>query len=48
MCPVAEAAYQRILSLPIFPRMTDAEVDKVIRVVSQVMGRMKRRVKKGA
>ncbi len=29
-CPVAEEAYQRILSLPIFPAMTDDEVDCVI------------------
>lgn len=30
MCPVAEAAYRRVMSLPIFPRMTDADVERVI------------------
>lgn len=32
MCPVAEKAYEQILSLPIFPRMTDEDVERVIRV----------------
>lgn len=35
-CPEAEAAYQSILSLPIFPRMSDAEVDRVIGTVLEV------------
>lgn len=30
MCPVAEAAYEQILSLPIHPGMTEADVDYVI------------------
>lgn len=30
LCPVAEAAYERILTLPLFPRMTDADVDRVL------------------
>jgi dTDP-4-amino-4,6-dideoxygalactose transaminase len=30
---VAEAAYESLLSLPIFPRMSDADVDDVIRSV---------------
>ena len=29
-CPVAEAYYQRALSLPLFPSMTDADVERVI------------------
>lgn len=33
LCPVAESAYEQILSLPIFPRMTDADADEVIRAV---------------
>ena len=33
MCPVAEAAYERILSLPIFPRMSDEDVARVIEAV---------------
>lgn len=35
MCPVAEDAYQRIISLPIFPRMTDADVALVIEAVKE-------------
>lgn len=30
LCPVAEAAYERILSLPVYPAMTDADVDRVV------------------
>lgn len=26
LCPIAEAAYEQVLSLPMFPRMTDADV----------------------
>ncbi len=36
-CPVAEAAYERILTLPLFPRMTDRDVDDVITAVGKVM-----------
>jgi perosamine synthetase len=36
LCPVAEAAYEQLLSLPIFPRMTDADADDVIRAVRKV------------
>ena len=36
MCPNAEAAYRRILSLPIFPRMTDDEVQQTIERVYKV------------
>ncbi len=31
LCPVAEAAYESILSLPMFPGLTDEEVEYVIR-----------------
>ena len=37
MCPVAEAACDRILSLPMFPAMTDADVERVIDAVGQVV-----------
>ena len=37
LCPVAEAAYEEILSLPIFPAMTDNDVERVIRTVSEVL-----------
>lgn len=30
LCPVAEAAYERLLSLPIWPGMTDGDVERVI------------------
>jgi len=37
LCPVAESAYERILSIPIFPRMTDNDVSVVIAAVGKVM-----------
>ncbi|MEW6209360.1 MAG: UDP-4-amino-4,6-dideoxy-N-acetyl-beta-L-altrosamine transaminase [Acidobacteriota bacterium] len=37
MCPAAEAAYERIISLPIFPAMTDADADDVIAAVCKVV-----------
>ncbi|MFC1628331.1 UDP-4-amino-4,6-dideoxy-N-acetyl-beta-L-altrosamine transaminase [Gemmatimonadota bacterium] len=36
LCPVAEDAYQRILSLPIFPGMTDSDIEDVIVAVNKV------------
>ena len=36
LCPVAEDAYERILSLPIFPRMTEEDTLDVIRAVTKV------------
>ncbi len=38
LCPVAEAAYEQILTLPVFPRMTDADVADVIAAVYKVLG----------
>jgi len=37
MCPVAEAAYEQILSLPIFPAMKEQDVDDVIQAVRKVV-----------
>jgi len=37
LCPVAEAAYEQILSLPIFPRMSDADVEDVIPALQKVV-----------
>lgn len=37
MCPVAEAAYERLLSLPLFHGMTDDDVDTVIETVSNLV-----------
>jgi perosamine synthetase len=37
MCPVAESAYQRILSLPIFPSMSNDDIQDVIEAVKKVV-----------
>ena len=37
LCPVAEAAYERLITLPIFPRMSDDDVDDVIAAVCKVV-----------
>jgi perosamine synthetase len=37
MCPQAEAAYEAILSLPLFPSMDDHDVDDVIEALWKVM-----------
>jgi perosamine synthetase len=36
-CPVAEAAYERLITLPIFPRMCEDDVEDVITAVSKVL-----------
>ena len=36
LCPVAEEAYSQILSLPIFPQMTDADVSRVTNAVEEI------------
>ncbi|GAB1421631.1 DegT/DnrJ/EryC1/StrS family aminotransferase [Anaerolineales bacterium] len=36
LCPVAEAAYERILTLPIFPMMEAADVDDVIEAIKKL------------
>ena len=38
MCPVAEAFYAEELSLPLFPDLTDADVDRVIETLSEIVG----------
>ncbi|MGB6476308.1 MAG: UDP-4-amino-4,6-dideoxy-N-acetyl-beta-L-altrosamine transaminase [Candidatus Sulfotelmatobacter sp.] len=40
--PVAEGAYERLLSLPMFHAMTDQDVSDVIRAVSKVVGHYSR------
>jgi len=37
LCPRAEAAYEKIISLPIFPAMTDRDVDDVIEACWKVV-----------
>lgn len=36
-CPVAEEAYERILTLPVFPEMTDADVKDVLVALRKVL-----------
>jgi perosamine synthetase len=38
LCPVAEAAYEQIISLPIFPRMMESDVEDVVAAVGKVLG----------
>ncbi|MEA3375893.1 MAG: UDP-4-amino-4,6-dideoxy-N-acetyl-beta-L-altrosamine transaminase [Chloroflexota bacterium] len=42
LCPVAEEAYGRLVTLPIFPRMSDEDVDDVIAAVRKVIGAYRR------
>ncbi|WP_447979342.1 DegT/DnrJ/EryC1/StrS family aminotransferase [Candidatus Nitrospira bockiana] len=37
-CPVATRVFERIISLPIYPRMTEHDVDRVVSVVRQLIG----------
>jgi perosamine synthetase len=37
LCPNAEAAYEQILSLPIFPRMSDGDAADVIRATEKII-----------
>ena len=39
LCPIAEAAYGRVLTLPVFPAMTDADVDDVVFALRKVARR---------
>lgn len=36
-CPVAEQIFERIVSLPLFPRMTDRDVNRVIAAVRDIL-----------
>jgi len=37
LCPVAEAAYEQLISLPMFPAMTDEDVEDVVMAISKVI-----------
>jgi perosamine synthetase len=37
LCPVAEAAYEQIISIPMFAGMTDEDVEKVIDVMQKII-----------
>jgi perosamine synthetase len=39
LCPVAETAYERLISLPIYPAMSDGDLDTVIKTVKKVVKR---------
>jgi perosamine synthetase len=42
LCPVAEDAYERVLSVPMFPAMSDADVDDVVSAMSKVLAYYRR------
>ena len=37
LCPRAERAFERLLTLPLFPAMTDADVDDVLEALGKVL-----------
>ncbi|MFH0822422.1 MAG: UDP-4-amino-4,6-dideoxy-N-acetyl-beta-L-altrosamine transaminase [Pseudomonadota bacterium] len=37
LCPKAEAAYRQVISLPMFPLMSDADVDRVMETCAAIM-----------
>ena len=37
LCPNAEKIYQRIMSIPLYPKMTDQDVDDVICAVKKII-----------
>lgn len=41
-CPVAEMVFQRVVSLPIYPRMSDEDVARVIEAVRDTLRRLRR------
>ena len=47
LCPVAEEAYEKILSLPMFPGMTDGDGEDVIRSVRKAMDSQRSQVPSG-
>ncbi len=48
LCPVAEEAYEEILSLPMFPGMTDGDAEHVILSVRKALDARQARVPSGA
>lgn len=40
LCPRAEALYERILSLPMYPTLTEAQQDEVVRAVRAALGQV--------
>jgi perosamine synthetase len=42
LCPRAEAAFERIVTLPMFPAMTDGDVEDVVTALRKVLGYYRR------
>ena len=42
LCPVAEDIYESIMSIPLYPKMTDQDVDDVIHAVKKVVANYRR------
>lgn len=42
LCPIAENFYERVISIPLFPKMTDKDVDDVITAVKKVINYYKK------
>lgn len=42
LCPVAEEIYKGIMSIPLYPKMTDKDVQDVIQAVTKVVGNYRR------
>jgi dTDP-4-amino-4,6-dideoxygalactose transaminase len=42
LCPRAEAAYERLLTLPLFPGMSDQDLDDVVHGTRKVLGHFAR------
>ena len=38
MCPIAEKLYKRIITIPLYPAMSNEDVDSVIAAVKKVIG----------
>lgn len=37
ICPVAESWYERAMTLPLYPKMTEADIDDVVRALKKVL-----------
>jgi perosamine synthetase len=37
ICPVAEEAYERLITIPLYPKLTDSDITRVIETVSNVI-----------
>lgn len=43
LCPIAESIYEEILSIPLFPKMTDEDVETVILAVKKIVARYRKK-----